>query len=459
MNPTAVLILEPAPGQADLPPDLPSDFPRCYGLSPHRENRLGRNGDCAIALDYPPFQVVSRYHAVIQAFPAVRGRSRVVWQLRDLDSANGTYLNGDRLGESHWLVPGDRLQLGSTGPCFRFELGSGDPEGDRPPQSSPTPVSALTLSQLFPLLSTDSDFFHKAWLVPGSITVAMVVSLFAAFGNPLIFNRLLGLYLSLAGYYLFIYRLCGHRKPWWVLLLTAGTMALILQSPLTPWSLWLFREVLPGALPVAGDGLSRGQQFGRLFVGTGLLEEGLKALPVLLCWAMGRVLPDPWRQRVGLWEPLDGILLGAAAAGGFSLVETLGQYVPQVMAHMTLTAGTEAGELAGLQLLIPRLLGAIAGHMAYSGYFGYFMGLSVLRSRYQWLILGVGYGSAALLHSLWNWAGLGSLVWLTVAGLLSYGVLMAAILKGRSLSPTRSQNFATGLYSAGKSGDKPSQKP
>jgi len=58
-----------------------------------------------------------------------------------------------------------------------------------------------------------------------------------------------------------------------------------------------------------------------------------------------------------------------------------------------------------LQLLIPGILGAAAGHMAYSGYWGYFIGLSALKPRKRWPILGVGYFSASALHALWNASG------------------------------------------------------
>jgi RsiW-degrading membrane proteinase PrsW (M82 family) len=40
--------------------------------------------------------------------------------------------------------------------------------------------------------------------------------------------------------------------------------------------------------------------------------------------------------------------------------------------------------------------------MAYSGYLGYFIGLSALKPRKRWPILGPGYFIASALHALWN---------------------------------------------------------
>jgi RsiW-degrading membrane proteinase PrsW (M82 family) len=293
-------------------------------------------------------------------------------------------------------------------------------------------------------LSTGRDLTQKAYLAPSIITVSFVVALFLAVGHSIVFNLLLAGYLALAAYY-FVYQLCGKRKPWWILVCAAlGTIA-VLRSPVLPLSILLFRHVLPGQVPENGESIDFLVLLIRMFFGAGLMEELLKVLPLGILLIAGRLVPFPWDRRIGIWEPLDGILLGAASAVGFTLLETLGQYVPDIIQHTTLQVGEGLNELAGLQLLIPRLLGSIAGHMAYSGYFGYFIGLSVLKPRQSVVILTIGYLTAAGLHALWNAMGSVSPIILALVGILSYAFLAAAILKARSLSPTRSQNFATRL--------------
>jgi RsiW-degrading membrane proteinase PrsW (M82 family) len=312
---------------------------------------------------------------------------------------------------------------------------------------------SVTFTQLFPIASTGQDLHQKAFLIPGVLTVVFVVLMFAAVGQPLVFNLLLAGYLAGAASF-FVYRLCGKPKPWLVLIGCAATTGLILASPLLQLFIFIFREVLPGEVPKQGEMVSLATLFIRMFFGTGLMEELLKALPLLGAFLIGVLLPSPWRERVGLWEPLDGILLGTASAVGFTLLETLGQYVPEIINDATLQVGVadnsqllENGQLLGLQLLIPRVLGSVAGHMAYSGYFGYFIGLSVLKPRSCVPTLVIGYLCAAILHALWNATGYVSPVLLAVVGTLSYALLAAAILKARALSPTRSQNFATGFFS------------
>ncbi|MEG5061330.1 PrsW family glutamic-type intramembrane protease [Microcoleus sp. A2-C5] len=420
-----------------------------YPLSEYGEVAIGRDRTCQIALESIAHGMVSRRHAAVR--PLTQG-NWTRWEICDLNSANGTYINGQKLQGCQTLQTGDRISLGEDGPEFIFES-SATPHQNKPGFSQaqvgnfdPPEKDALTLTQLFPIASTGKQLSQKAYLYPGIATVLFVVSMFLAVGNSAAFNFLLSAYLAGAAYY-FIYQLCGKHKPWWVLLGTALATVLILRSPLLIGFILVFREILPGRLPAEGEQISFLPFLIRMFFGAGLMEELLKALPVLGAMLLGNLLKNPWRDRIGVWEPLDGILLGSASAVGFTLLETLGQYVPNIIQNITLQAGPEAGQLVGLQLLIPRILGSAAGHMAYSGYLGYFIGLSALKPRKRWQILGVGYFSASALHALWNASGAVSVLLLALVGVLSYAFLVAAILKARALSPNREQNFATRIFS------------
>jgi len=423
-----------------------------YPLSEDEETVIGRDPSCQIALNPNQYLIVSRRHATIRpCSPWKQG-----WEICDLNSINGTYVNGYPLRGCCQLHAGDRIELGQDGPQFIFECqfsSSSSPVLPVSSASSLTSVSVIghktpdtvTFSQLFPLASTGQDLTQKAFLRPAILTVVFVVLMFMAVGQAMVFNLLLATYLTGAASY-FVYQLCGKPKPWWVLLGSAIATALILTSPLLPLSIIVFRDILPGSLPQEGELISFTSLLIRMFFGAGLMEELLKALPIIGAFFLGKLLRSPWREQIGVWEPLDGILLGTASGVGFTLLETLGQYVPDIIDNVTFQAGQGSAQLMGLQLLIPRLLGSVAGHIAYSGYFGYFIGLSVLKPRKAWQILATGYLCAATLHALWNASGFVSSLLLAVVGILSYTCLAAAILKARAISPTRSQNFATRLF-------------
>jgi RsiW-degrading membrane proteinase PrsW (M82 family) len=422
-----------------------------YALLANREVAIGRDPTCQIVLDAVKYRMVSRRHAVVRPLsPSPDGGN--TWVVCDLSSANGTYLNGERLEGCQELQPGDRISLASDGPQLLFEyeiqpqvtvVGAQSVPTSLAPANndSVTRIDSVSFTQLFPIISTGKDLTSKAFLIPGILTVIFVVLMFATVGEPRANQIIVGTYIAGAAYY-FIYRLCGKHKPWWLLVGVALATAAILKSPILNLFIFVFRGILPGNLP-QDESISITELLIHMFFGAGLMEELLKALPVLGVYLIGRTLPDAWSDRVGVKEPLDGILLGTASSVGFTLLETLGQYVPQITQNIGLQAGLEAGQLVGLQLLIPRILGLAAGHMAYSGYLGYFIGLAVLKPGKGWQILLVGYLTSASLHALWNTIGNIYPIFLVLIGVISYAFLMAAILKARVLSPTRSQNFAT----------------
>ncbi|ELR97879.1 PrsW family glutamic-type intramembrane protease [Gloeocapsa sp. PCC 73106] len=393
-----------------------------YPLSTRETLTIGREPSrCQILIDSSYYQGVSRVHAEIKPVNYPTTHNILTWEISDY-SSNGTYINGNKIQQSHILQPGDVIQLGKDGPEFIFNY---------QPQAFPTRKNndSISVSQLLPVISKENSLAKKGLLIPGILTSVFVVSLFFAGSNPNLFNTLLGLYIIIICYHV-IYRACGKDKPWWLLVGVAIAEILILVSPILLLFIIVFRGILPGGI----EQNNLASAFIANFFGAGLMEELLKAIPAFILIFVSRFLKSPWREKIGIWEPLDGILILAAAGAGFTFIETLGQYIPRIVA-----AG---GELAGLQLLIPRTIGAIAGHMAYSGYFGYFIGLSMLKPSKRWLLLGIGWVTSSALHGLWNASASISAnpffvsLFLASAGIVSYMFLMAAILKARELSPS-----------------------
>ncbi len=109
--------------------------------------------------------------------------------------------------------------------------------------------------------------------------------------------------------------------------------------------------------------------------------------------------------------------------------------------HAVKDTGTQAFE--GLVLLLGRALPTLTCHSAYSGLFGYFIGLSVLRPRMGIYLLPIGYLSAAALHGAWDatssifdnaFVELGLYLFLA---LLGYALLGGAIFKAREIPLAR----------------------
>jgi RsiW-degrading membrane proteinase PrsW (M82 family) len=143
------------------------------------------------------------------------------------------------------------------------------------------------------------------------------------------FLIILAVFLTMVSLY-FIYRMIGKNKSWYILLGAAG---------FTAYYLWLFRvDHYFGwmydffHLHLAGGEPDNSAPFIQLFIqhflGTGFFEEIVKALPIFALVIAGSYMTPEMRKKIGVEEPLDGILIGAASGGGFAVMETLLQYVP-----------------------------------------------------------------------------------------------------------------------------------
>lgn len=328
------------------------------------------------------------------------------------------------------------------------------------PQSAPSGESGFTLSRdtVFPLVGNRSTWAQEH-LLPVLATIVVALALMVMFNPAATGNdqttQAWQMYVALAVYIAFmtnyyINQMCGHPKWLWALAVVGALTAVVMDTSL--WGVWydFFYTVIPGTQWEKSPNIML--QFAGNFVGTGLCEEGFKALPLLALALAGAVLAR-WSHRfkgrfgrlsaflnrqLGLREPRDGIVFGVASGAGFFINETLGEYVPQIMA----TAKHAGGQaFNGMVVLLSRGLPDMVEHSAWAGLFGYFIGLSVLRPGRAFLLLPLGWLSAAALHGAWD--GFASLnngyvvlgAWLTI-GVLSYALLAGAIFKAREISPT-----------------------
>ena len=316
-----------------------------------------------------------------------------------------------------------------------------------------------TRSQLLPLQTNWRALLSKGYFWPGMVTVIAVVVLFGYLQSESAYNVVcpckvltvtaqgpaleyqnvkvaVPMYLVVLALYITgalaygAYRIIGKTAPLWLIPAAGAVTYFLAGGPLLSVA-----HILDFGVHDLPDHFS---PFGiiQAFFAAGLPEEALKAVPIVLgLWAArslqkGHVL---WGARVV--EPLDGILIGVASGLGFTLNETLTQYVPQqiVYAHFHLVSDSMASEL-----LIPRVLQNIAGHAAWAGIFGYYIGLAAMRRTAWQRPALIGLGIAALLHGAWDASGESGLVELVVA-VTSFAMLAGVIMKARELSPNRSQ--------------------
>lgn len=102
--------METLPRIAEVTVVSPFLSPERYQLQ-ERVVTIGRAADCTIPIKD---RYLSRRHAEIL-------RMGSGWVLKDCGSANGTYLNGERVENSLLLKSGDRIRLGDTEIVFRTE--------------------------------------------------------------------------------------------------------------------------------------------------------------------------------------------------------------------------------------------------------------------------------------------------------------------------------------------------
>ncbi len=250
-----------------------------------------------------------------------------------------------------------------------------------------------------------------------------------------------------------VYLYVRPRRSIWIYFIPFVIVAAMVYFPQSLGAfIYVFRTLLPGdveSLMATMQQTGRPPTFTQMFVamlfGAGLMEELLKATPILIgafLSAMALRNPaganNPFYNALHVQGPLDGALMGIFAGGAFVVIETGLMYVPnQLLPALQGQQDIGVAMSQAYALLFPRVFGGLVGHMAYSGVFGYFIGLSVIRPRQRWTLLLIGYGVATLLHTLWNSVGIININLQYVISIATALALAAAVLKARQLEASR----------------------
>ena len=129
---------------------------------------IGRNDSNAIVIDEDS---MSGDHAALNL------RAGGNYELSDLDSTNGTRLNGEKISEPVLLKDGDKIRFGNVEAVYMSEV-SADTKEELPPQETPEPEIA-TESQTPQTFSSMSPFKSKAAKKDGLGAIAITVSIIA----------------------------------------------------------------------------------------------------------------------------------------------------------------------------------------------------------------------------------------------------------------------------------------
>jgi RsiW-degrading membrane proteinase PrsW (M82 family) len=392
---------------------------------------------------------------------------------------------GGEMKSTDWSAP-TKSQL--------LPLGSTWQELLTKPYFVPAVVVALGLAAMFATLHDLSS----------GITVSY-------FGMPVTvpnYYLVVALLLTAGGAYA-VYRMVGKSKSWWLMPVVMAFTAFLAMSTV----MGVLQQLFSLGQPASGQESNVLLRFVYNMFRAGLPEESLKAIPVAIGVYIGFRLMSrlgashPARQLAVL-EPLDGILIGAASGFGFAFAETVFQYVPQAMVlnsgvlngmaqlikplgyHLTLpdnvtedvliativkmfkilsdAVGYERAtfefhhivtqtQSAGLELMLPRLVGNVFGHSAYAGIFGYFIGLATLKPANRAKTVLTGLLIAAALHATWNATAGSSTLMSFLVSLAAFTGLAVVTIKARQISPERSQLMPSQILDRGRVPATPSE--
>lgn len=111
----------------------------------NEESIVGRRQDCDVRIESSQ---VSRRHCLLR----MQGQYLAV---EDLDSVNGTYVNGKRITGKQVLRPGDKLEIGPI--CFLVQYAAPRGEGSGRQAAPPPPAPSEEELDVLPLAEDDTE--------------------------------------------------------------------------------------------------------------------------------------------------------------------------------------------------------------------------------------------------------------------------------------------------------------
>ncbi len=353
---------------------------------------------------------VSRLHAAIHMIPDG-------YQIEDLGSTNGTFVEGRRIAGPTRLQPGQRIRLGSTTLLFQKATLEGMDDAVRaapptlpvlPVRSAPAPApgasrrTSSTTARPGLVSSPDAPPVQRAGasdrrdapdmpdMPEGAVSTAVVALPASAFANTAVLSlespfkvwlkrqikrRYWRIFLvGLAAYLVSLQALQATDNPHLV------PLVMLLASTLVPvcfvvfcWEAGAFVDM---PLSVVGLTFISGGVLGLLLAAilepTLVLGSGFgAALGIGLCEESAKAVAVAWFLRDRrVRSELDGLVLGAAAGMGFSALETAGygfdHFLTGFVAAAGPTASPDALFMAGVHamtgVLMLRMAFAVFGH-------------------------------------------------------------------------------------------------
>lgn len=314
-----------------------------------------------------------------------------------------------------------------------------------------------SFSEIVPIRSSKIKLWKSPLFIFGLVTAVVTVALFGLMRELLnsqtlrealpVFNQLsmvVTFYILLLTVVAILIYSRSDRRIWY-LVFPALVLALLLMTPLGAPFFFFFRTILPG-----GSGMTGAKDFVTVFIGmffgAGLMEELMKAVPILIggaltVWGakMRQTLSPTLYDLLRVRGPLDAVLMALGSGAAFVFIETWGQYVPNIVGQVLKGSGGKEvlGAFGvGLMLLLPRVFNALAGHIGYAIVFAYFIGLAVIRPKGAIKLLAIGWVTASVLHGLWNSVAkipdIGNILQYVIA-ILTVIAMIACVLKAREI--------------------------